>query len=446
MLPDTLGEEHEALLQFLYLSPVGLVQASMAGDIAMLNPVSAQLLMPISPDSGLTNLFAAFESVAPELRHLCAAYAEPQGMICDGLRIQINAGVPGKTDPQVFAVSLLKLDAARLMAVINDISVQVKRDRQLKLNEAWFNSILTGITDYALVNLDVAGRIVDWNESIGRVTGFERAAIVGHSYAVFYPDGTSSAQSLLDHLHEADANGWSLEQGERCRADGHVFWASTMIAPLRDCKQLDPLGLLDTEASGSAAYCLVIRDISDRRDASENHRRSTFSDYLTGIANRRAFFDAGTLEFERLHRAPRPVSLIMFDADHFKKINDRYGHPAGDQVLVHLAKTLTAAFRQIDIVARIGGEEFAVLLPSTGMESAVIGAERLRALVEAQPVEVDGVQIHYTVSGGVASVDETVSGLDALIKLADQALYAAKRRGRNRVEVWKPAPTNADDC
>ena len=442
MHPDLIVEEYEALLQFLYMSPVGLVQASVDGEIALLNPASSNLLMPISPDGNLTNIFTAFEPVAPELRYLCAAYAEPRGMICDGLRIQVNAGDPGKMDPQVLSVSILKLDQARLMTVINDISAQVKRERQLKINEAWLNSILTGISDYALMNLNAAGCIVDWNESIGRVTGFQPEEIVGRSYAVLYPDGALSEHSLQDCLHDANMNGWSLEEGERLKADGSVFWASTLVAPLRDCKQLDPLGLLDTKEGSDAAYCLVVRDISDKREASERHRRATFCDFLTGVSNRRAFYDAGMLEFERLHRTPRPLSLILFDADHFKKINDRYGHPAGDQVLVHLARALTEAFRQIDIVARIGGEEFAVLLPSTDLKDAVLAAERLRKAVEAQPVDVDGTLICFSVSGGVASVDENVSGLDALIKRADLALYAAKGSGRNRIEAWRPALTN----
>ena len=436
MQPDSIVDEYEALLQFLYMSPVGLVQTSVDGEIALLNPASSNLLMPISPDGSLTNIFTAFEPVAPELRNLCSAYTEPRGMICDGVRIQLTAGDPVKADPQVLSVNILKLDPARLMIVINDISAQVKRERQLKINEVWLNSILTGIADYALVNLDAAGRVVDWNESIGRVTGFASDAIVGRSHAVFYPEGALSEHSLQDRLHDANSNGWSLDEGERIKADGTVFWASTLIAPLRDCRQLDARGLLDAGAGGDTAYCLVVRDISDKRGASERHRRATFCDFLTGISNRRAFYDAGTQEFERLQRVSRPLSLVLIDADHFKKINDCHGHPAGDQVLVYLAKALTKAFRQIDIVARIGGEEFAVLLPSTDLNNAMAIAERMRTTLEKQTVNVDGTLINITVSAGVSSVDEHVHGLDALIKRADLALYAAKRSGRNRIAAW----------
>jgi diguanylate cyclase (GGDEF)-like protein len=100
---------------------------------------------------------------------------------------------------------------------------------------------------------------------------------------------------------------------------------------------------------------------------------------------------------------------------------------------------LTGTFREVDVVARVGGEEFAVLLPSTGLDSAATVAERLRLAVASQPVEVDGVPIHYTVSAGVATTDDHSMGLDALMKQADIALYAAKASGRDRIKCWSPA-------
>lgn len=137
-----------------------------------------------------------------------------------------------------------------------------------------------------------------------------------------------------------------------------------------------------------------------------------------------------------MRRVPRPLSLILFDADHFKKINDQYGHPTGDAVLRELAVAMTATFRQIDVVARVGGEEFAILLPSTDLSGAMLVAERLRELVASQVLMIDGVEIRYTVSGGVATMHDNALGLDVLMKRADQALYAAKGRGRNCIESW----------
>ena len=436
-----LAAEHEALMQFLYLAPVGLVQTRIDGEILMINPISAQLLMPLQRDGNLVNLFAALEDVAPELRHLCAMFTRPNGMVCDGLHIHLNhPGYPSggalrpRRSPQVLSLSLLKLDDARLMAVLSDVSEQVRRERQLRQNDAWINALLTSITDYALVGLDRDGRVSEWNETVGRVTGHSHA-VVGKPYSVFYPPDAITDEQVHDRLREADQNGWNLDEGARLRADGSQFWASAMISPLPD---RDP-GFDDPDAP---AYCMVLRDISDKREAVETRRKSAFCDHLTGVANRRAFFEAAELELQRNRRTPRPTALILIDADHFKRINDRHGHPGGDAVLRQLGLVLTATFRQVDVVARVGGEEFAVLLPSSTLDGAAAVAERLRQLVAAQAVVFEGERIELTVSAGDAASDGGDLDLDTLMKRADQALYAAKAGGRNRIECWTHASSS----
>lgn len=438
-----IGDGYEALLQFLCLAPVGLIPTSLDGTIGMINPVSAQLLMPLSRDGNLVNLFTALENVAPALRHLCGDFRPSQGVVCDAMYIPLRAGTEPKSATKVVSLTVVKLDETRLMSVLSDVTVQVRRERELKQSGAWLNAILTNITDYAIVSLDRSGRIEASNESIGRMMKYAPEAILGQPYSIFYlPDATTPDQ-VLDRLREADENGWSLDEGVRLRADGSQFWGSSMISPLQERDA--SLGAASESEIPAPSYYLIIRDISDKREANEQQRKATFCDYLTGLANRRAFFEAAELEIERRKRSSRPISMIMIDADHFKTVNDRFGHPAGDAVLRHLAAALGATFRDVDVVARVGGEEFAILLPSTDLADAVAVANRLRTLVETAVVVVDGESIRYTVSAGVAAMDDSLIGLDGLMKRADQALYAAKARGRNRVDCWTlDCPTYKD--
>jgi len=246
---------------------------------------------------------------------------------------------------------------------------------------------------------------------------------------------TSLCRRLMaDRLHEADLHGWTLDEGWRCRADGSRFWGSCLIAPLHAPGDDRP---------ADRAYSLIIRDITERREANEALRRSVLCDHLTGLANRRAFFEAAELELHRWQRQPRPLALVAFDADHFKQINDRHGHAAGDAVLRHLAAGLGATFRNLDLVARSGGEEFLVLLPGTTLDGAVAAARRLCQTMADRAVQVDGLPIRCTLSAGVAAMDGDVDSLAMLMQRADLALYQAKALGRNRVECWQPGLQHA---
>ncbi|WP_166261062.1 sensor domain-containing diguanylate cyclase [Marinobacter salicampi] len=161
---------------------------------------------------------------------------------------------------------------------------------------------------------------------------------------------------------------------------------------------------------------------------------SANTDALTGIANRRRFFASGLMALRRSARNGRPVSVLLFDADHFKQINDSYGHGIGDDALRHLVALAQRALRDIDHLARIGGEEFVVLLEDTGPAQASAVAERLRALVESEPLRTGRYTIPLTVSIGVVTVSANqIPELEVLLASADRALYQAKSGGRNRV-------------
>jgi len=166
----------------------------------------------------------------------------------------------------------------------------------------------------------------------------------------------------------------------------------------------------------------------------EELRRLAITDALTGAYNRRYLIELLEKEVVRCIRHERPLSLLLFDIDHFKSINDTYGHLAGDRILEELAARIRTSFlRKADVFARFGGEEFAIVLTEADAERAGAAAERLRNVVARDPFVVDGTKVDVTISIGVGTLDEEVAGAQALLALADENLYRAKREGRNRV-------------
>lgn len=194
----------------------------------------------------------------------------------------------------------------------------------------------------------------------------------------------------------------------------------------------------------------LLRTAAQLREVSQELDRLARTDVLTGVANRRSLFDLMGVEFRRSRRYGRELSVLMIDLDHFKQVNDRWGHPLGDDVLREMAYLILRDIRESDILGRYGGEEFAVILPEAGAEQAIIVGEKLRRAVEvhefrlaAEPA-LNQPPVHLTISIGVAStpVEENQDEVE-LLSRADQALYEAKRTGRNRVVLYsKPAPSS----
>jgi diguanylate cyclase (GGDEF)-like protein len=174
------------------------------------------------------------------------------------------------------------------------------------------------------------------------------------------------------------------------------------------------------------------------------HKAAASMDPLTGLLNRRGFSEATGRMIEREAKAGRPVTVMIFDIDHFKSINDRFGHPAGDEILKLFSAVMTANLRISDLVGRIGGEEFAAMLPCS-VEEALLAAERVREAFQTCGIEVDDAPVETTVSIGVAGGPADTE-LDVLLASADTALYRAKRAGRNRVETATEEPLSLEDA
>lgn len=169
------------------------------------------------------------------------------------------------------------------------------------------------------------------------------------------------------------------------------------------------------------------------------YRKAATTDGLTGLLNRRAFIETATKMYAAQGGRGEPVTLLMFDLDHFKSVNDRFGHATGDSVLKVFAQTAMSSVRATDIVARLGGEEFVAMVPET-MEGACYVAERLRAAYEVAGLMVDNIAVGSTVSIGLATSYRAVPDIDALLLRADEALYLAKREGRNRFRCADEEP------
>ncbi|NRR32033.1 diguanylate cyclase [Oxalobacteraceae bacterium] len=182
----------------------------------------------------------------------------------------------------------------------------------------------------------------------------------------------------------------------------------------------------------------------DLKQAHADLERLAMTDELTGIPNRRNFLQRLDAELVRAQRYRHPVCLAMLDLDHFKRVNDTYGHPAGDEVLRHFTRFLVQHLRNVDIVGRLGGEEFAVILPETKLDDALFVLRRVIALLDQETVEAVAPGFQYGFSGGVAMAVDTGTECKWLLASADQALYQAKTGGRRQIRAWQDEPANPD--
>jgi diguanylate cyclase (GGDEF)-like protein len=183
------------------------------------------------------------------------------------------------------------------------------------------------------------------------------------------------------------------------------------------------------------SWLMLISDATHWKDLELRLQELALTDELTKLRNRRYLLEAGATEIARAQRFSRSLSLVMLDIDHFKRINDEFGHAMGDSTLQAFANILKQHCRASDVVARTGGEEFVILLPETSLEEAGEYAESLRKNVQAASIVTPRNVMRITISLGVSSLNDRCSNLDELMKCADRALYHAKSRGRNCVEI-----------
>jgi diguanylate cyclase (GGDEF)-like protein/PAS domain S-box-containing protein len=308
----------------------------------------------------------------------------------------------------------------KVLIVSRDISERKTIDRALRESEERFRTL----ADSAPMAIWVAGtdKGCYWfNKTWLDFTGRSMEQEFGNGWAEgVHPDDLVACMEHYETCFEARRR---FEMEYRLRNHrGEYRWMLDTGTPR-----------LDTEGVFSG-FVGTMMDITERRAVEQELQLQARVDYLTGLFNRRHFIEQGELELSRALRYSKQLSAFMIDIDYFKQVNDTHGHRAGDMVLQALSQICKEALRDVDLIGRMGGEEFAVLLPETSHEKAAEVAERLRETIAATPIVIEtGLPLHITVSIGVTTLTGKDSNIDMLLNQADTALYQAKETGRNRI-------------
>lgn len=303
-----------------------------------------------------------------------------------------------------------------LLGVSRDVGARIEAENLLRENEERFRGMVE-MVPFPLILTTMRDHLITYiNRRACETLGVEPRSVIGMQTVSFYANPEDRA-SVIKELEEKGA---VLEREALMKtSSGETFWAllSARLIPYW----------------GDQMVLLVMNDITERKVLEGELRRLANTDMLTGIANRRSFMESLRREIMRARRYGRPLSLLMLDVDHFKRINDTHGHPCGDEVLKKLAVTVRETLRDSDLFGRIGGEEFAVALPETPLAGALQNAERVRAEVGRAVVSFGGREIRFAVSIGAAALADGGEDMEGLFSRVDAALYRAKEGGRNRV-------------
>jgi len=287
--------------------------------------------------------------------------------------------------------------------------------------------------DVGIVILDRDLNVFKWNRWMTTHSKIHPEDVIGKPLFDFFPD--LNTPWFLRNCKSVFAFGNFAFFSQKLHKYCFPFKAyNTLGSNFEYMQQSCTVGPLRDENNKVNYIYITVQDVTDIAAYEKKLITTNTKDGLTGIFNRRYFETKLTEEFDRHVRYDRPLSLIMIDIDHFKKINDTYGHQAGDFILKKLATLIDERIRTIDIVSRYGGEEFCCLLPETTIDSAMALAEFLRIGVETEIFQFKDKRLRITMSQGVSEINSDVDSAEALLKLADDALYESKRMGRNRIE------------
>ncbi|MDR2093093.1 MAG: diguanylate cyclase [Azoarcus sp.] len=310
------------------------------------------------------------------------------------------------------------------IATKEDFTERKAAREELEVAHSHLNAVVENFPG-ALVMEDTYGNIVLINQSIFDLLGLpgNNDYILGrpiYQLMVFSSQVAEDSKAFMERIEELRTAARPYFGEEIAFKDGR--WIERDFIPIRLHGKL-------------IGFLYIYRDISQKKRHARELWQLATSDPLTGIPNRRTFFEQIERERARLARYPGEAAILMVDIDYFKQINDAHGHAVGDTMLCHIVRQMRKLLREPDTLARLGGEEFALLLPETNQEGALGLAERVRKVLEDTPLNYNGTLIHVTASVGVTIMTSQDVNTDHALSRADHALYEAKRKGRNRVEL-----------
>jgi len=314
-----------------------------------------------------------------------------------------------------------------------EITEKIRLENELKTANSRFGAVIQSAYD-GIVTVDRQQRIHLFNAAAEEMFGYSAEEVLGKPLTTLIPARSRARHDshMVNFAESPIGSRQMFERGGRIfglAKDGTEFPVEISIAKIT--------------VDGATEFTALIRDISERAKLIDELKRQALIDLLTGLPNRRSFYEQAVHQIALARRHERPLSVLMIDLDRFKRINDTRGHPAGDLVLKAMASAGQCILRRSDIFARLGGEEFAVLLPETDEERAIVIAERLRQAVAKARFEHDWADqgpIPFTISIGIAPCFKEDAAVEYALKRADLALYGAKQDGRNRVKVWSRMP------
>lgn len=313
----------------------------------------------------------------------------------------------------------ITLDGAPALLICGmDMTHQNEIQEQLRESEHHFRRLFESMQD-VYYRTDTQGVVQHVGPGVRRVLGYEPHEIEGHTAESYYPqskDRDAFKAAIMAHGEVSDF------PGQMVRKDGTVIDISISSHALYD------------HAGNFAGVEGIYRDVTQRKNLERELQRLATTDMLTGIANRRAFLECAESAYAHSRSNGEPLTLLMLDLDHFKTINDRFGHLEGDRALMAFAQAIKGQLRASDAVGRLGGEEFGVLLPVTTLAEGLEVATRMLHSIRALELTDDaGHSYRVTTSLGVSNFRQSDRSLRDMLDRADQALYLAKHRGRNQV-------------